>query len=71
MELNKPNLNKVNKLHYRYKTNEQWMIIVPLINHTHYSVIFEYCKVKVFKYIDCFSKNACVIIVSQKASRKK
>ena len=40
------------------------MIIIPSINHTHSCDIFEYVKVKIFTYIDCFSKNACVIIVS-------
>ena len=44
------------------------MIIVPLINHTHSCDIFEYGKVKIFTYIDCFSKKSCVIIVRQKSA---
>ena len=44
------------------------MIIVPSINHTHSCDIFEYGKVKIFTYIDCFPKQSCVIIVSQKSA---
>ena len=44
------------------------MIIVSSINHTHSCDIFEYGKVKIFIYIYCFSKKACVIIVSQKSA---
>ena len=52
----------------RYKEGERGMIIVPSINHTHSCDIFEYGKVKIFTYIDCSSKKACVIIVSQKSA---
>ena len=41
------------------------MVLVPSINHTHPGDTIEYGKVKIFTYIDCFSKKACVIIVSQ------
>ena len=44
------------------------MIIVPSINHTHSCAIFEYMNNKILTYIDCFSKKACVIIVSQKSA---
>ena len=67
MELNEEIYNKVNELHHRYK-GERRMIIVPSINHPHSFDIFEHGKVKIFTYIDCFSKKACVIIVSQKSA---
>ena len=41
------------------------MIIVPSINHVHSCDIFEYNNKIILRYIDCFSKKACVIIVSQ------
>ena len=44
------------------------MVIVSSINHTHSCDIFEYNNKKILTYIDCFSKKACVIIVSQKSS---
>ena len=59
--------NTVNELHHRYKQGERKMVIVPSINHKHSCDIFEYGKVKIFVYIDCFSKKAFVIIVSQKS----
>ena len=61
--------NNVNELHHRYKEGERRMIIVPSINHTHSCDIFEYMNKKILTYnIDCFSKKACVIIVSQKSA---
>ena len=69
MGLNEEFYNKVNELHHRYKEGERRMIIVQSINHTHSCDIFEYGKVKIFTYIDCFSKKACVIIVSQKSAK--
>ena len=67
MGLNEEIYNKVNELHHRYR-GDRGMIIVPSINHTHSCDIFEYDNVKIFTYIDCFSKKACVIIVSQKSA---
>ena len=64
--MNEEIYNKVNELHHRYKEEEQQMIIVPSINHTHSCDIFEYMNKKILTYIDWFSKKACVIIVSQK-----
>ena len=66
MGYNKQIYNTVNELHHRYK-GERRMVIVPSIN-THSCDIFEYGKVNIFTYIDCFSKKACVIIVSQKSA---
>ena len=68
MGLNEEIYNKVNELHHRYKEGERRMIIVPSINHTHFCNIFEYVNKKILTYIDCFSKKACVIIVSQKSA---
>ena len=68
-------LEKVKELHHRYKEGERRMVIVPSINHTHSCDIFEYRtynsdhnlnNTKILTYIDCFSKKACVIVVSQK-----
>ena len=47
------------------------MIIVPSINHTHSCDIFEYMNKKILTYIDCFSKKACVIFVSQTSAEYK
>ena len=66
--MNKEIYNKVNELCHRYKDGERRMIKVPSINHTHSCDIFEYGKVKIFTFIDCFSKKACVTIVSQKSA---
>ena len=60
--------NTVNELHHRYKEDKRKMIIIPSINHTDSSYIFEYINKKILTYIDCFSKKACVIIVSQKSA---
>ena len=77
MGLNEEIYNKVNELHHRYKEGERRMIIIPSINHTHCCDIFKYKtsksanevgKVKIFTYIDCFSKKACEIIISQKSA---
>ena len=65
MKLNKTIYNKVNELHHRYKEGKRRMFIVSSINSTHSCNILEYGKVKIFTYIDCFSKKACVIIVSK------
>ena len=65
MGLNKQIYNTVNELRHRYKEGERRMVIVPSINHAHPSDIFEFGKVKIFTYIDCFSNNACVVVVSQ------
>ena len=48
--------NKLNELHHRYKESERRMITIPSINYTHSCDIFEYGKVKIFTYFDCFSK---------------
>ena len=68
MGLNEEVYNTVQELYHRYKQGERRMVIVPSINHTHSCDIFEYGKVKIFTYIDCFSKKVCVIIVSQKSA---
>ena len=68
MGLNGKIYNKVNELHHRYTEGERQMIIIPSINHTRFYDIFEYCKFKIFTYNYCFSKKACVIIVSQKSA---
>ena len=68
MGLNEEVYNTVQELYHRYKQGERRMVIVPSINHTHSCDIFEYYNKKILTYIDCFSKKACVIIVSQKSA---
>ena len=68
IRLNEEIYNKVNELHHRYIEQERRMVIIPSINHTHSCDIFEYSNKNFVTFIDWFSKNACVIIVSQKTA---
>ena len=67
MGLNEEICYKVNELHHRHTDGERRMIIVPSINHTHSCDIFEYMNKKILTYIECLSKKAFLIIVSQKS----